>query len=126
MALDGSPRVVMRRGGGIYARLQKFRMRDGVPPRTDSQLCGWMMAWDSRWLEKTGGVPAVVLEDYSIALKARRDGKSLGRSAAAIWGYMPNSFLDHMKTLLRIARGTIQLKEYFSDSPEVLDRKSVV
>lgn len=120
VALDGRPKVVMRAGGGIYARLQKLRTKNGVPLCTDSQLCGWMMAWDSQWLEKAGGIPEVVLEDYSIALKAIRDGRSLGRSTAAIWGYMPNSFSDHMRTLLRIARGTIQLKEYFSESPEIL------
>ncbi|HEU5383092.1 MAG TPA: glycosyltransferase family 2 protein [Ktedonobacteraceae bacterium] len=82
---------------------------------------GWMMAWNSAWMESIGGPPAVALEDYALGVLARASGFTIEQAPEVnVWGYVINNFKGLVHTRARYVRGKMQICEYVHHDPAVL------
>lgn len=77
---------------------------------SEATVSGWMMAWDTEFVKKSGGVPHTATEDYALGVLARVNGRKIRRdNNARIWGYESASLRDHYSQMARFARGKFQL-----------------
>ncbi|MBI3619861.1 glycosyltransferase family 2 protein [Candidatus Roizmanbacteria bacterium] len=103
----------------FFERAQKSAGRIGQ--ETNNALHGWLIAWDTSWLQKIGGIPKVACDDYTLSLESRKAGKKvLFVNEAAVWGYHPNNIADKMRAYARIVRDKIQIKHAYEDQPDVI------
>lgn len=79
------------------------------------QYSGKLMAWDCEWLMSKGGMPRFQMEDYALALIAKRDGLEIKISEGRTWANACGTLPDLLQTWVRWARGIHQLKETFPD-----------
>lgn len=100
---------------------QNFLFNLGRNPNQDIggfYVNGWMMAWNTSWLESIGGPPPVAIEDYAMGVMARYGNFETRRvTEAAIWGYIPNNLGDILKGRFRYVRGMKALMDLF---PEII------
>lgn len=72
---------------------------------------GNLFAWDSEWLDKIGGVPAVAIEDRALSVAAVVGGRDMERDEKAVThGFIPNNPLDYFRYTVRHMRGTMQIR----------------
>lgn len=93
-------------------RLKEHIRKYSKVKQTDSQVIvsGWMMAWDTEFVKKSGGVPHTATEDYALGVLARVNNRKITRDInARIWGYESASLRDHYSQMARFARGKFQL-----------------
>lgn len=81
-------------------------------------MMGWFMAWDARWLDKIGGVPHAVIEDFALGIQAVIHGGGRRTVDAKIWSYGPTKRADHWGAIARYAQGAFQLRERYADDPQ--------
>lgn len=82
---------------------------------------GWMMAWNTIWMESIGGPPEVALEDYALGVLARASGFRIEQAANVnVWGYVINDFKGLIDTRARYVRGKRQIYEYVKYDPAIL------
>ena len=104
--------------GSLYNRLQ--RGRDAQPARPEEgrlELPGWMLAWDTAWLDAAGGVPRTATEDFALAVLARAHGRAVGQSEARVWGYGISTLTDLLRGARRFVRGELQLLALAATDP---------
>lgn len=82
---------------------------------------GWMMAWNTAWMNSLGGPPAVALEDYALGVLARSQGFKIEQAAGVnVWGYVVNDFKGLLDTRARYVRGKRQIYDYVNYDPAVV------
>lgn len=83
---------------------------------------GWVMAWNTAWMDSIGGPPEVALEDYAMGVLARaRQFKIAQVDEAIVWGYGVNDLKGLMTTRARYVRGKLQLLELVDYAPSVYE-----
>jgi len=86
-----------------------------------SGLGGWLMAWNTLWLDRQGGFPAVTTDDYTLSLLTRRDGKEvMFAQNARVWGYFANNLKEKLSTYIRLVKDKLQVADYFQKDEQVL------
>ena len=74
---------------------------------------GWMMAWNTKWMNDLGGPPQVALEDYAMGVLAKINSyKVEDAEGAIIWGHPPRDLKGLLDTRARHVRGKRQLYDY--------------
>lgn len=82
---------------------------------------GWMLAWNTTWMNDIGGPPEVALEDYALGVLARVKGFRIAQAAAVyVWGYVNNDFKGLFMTRARYVRGKLQILEHTQREPAIL------
>jgi cellulose synthase/poly-beta-1,6-N-acetylglucosamine synthase-like glycosyltransferase len=82
---------------------------------------GWMMAWNTAWMNDLGGPPAVALEDYALGVLARSQGFKIEQAVGVnVWGYVVNDFKGLLDTRARYVRGKRQIYDYVNGDPAVV------
>ncbi len=85
---------------------------DGASQRPSHTVDGWLMAWSPQLAKP---FPQVICDDYALSALARKDGKTVDKVDAGIWGYEPNTFSDRFRQYKRAVRALLQLQQYFPD-----------
>lgn len=105
---------------------QNFLFNLGRNPKQDAggfYVNGWMMAWNTSWMEKIGGPPPVAVEDYAMGVMARYGNFETRRvTEAAIWGYIPNNLADILNARFRYVRGMKTLMNLFPETETIIRR----
>lgn len=82
---------------------------------------GWMLAWNTVWMNSVGGPPKVALEDYALGVLARAsDFKIEQAEEVNVWGYVNNDFNGLIMTRARYVRGKLQICDYVQHDPSIL------
>lgn len=82
---------------------------------------GWMMAWNTRWMNDLEGPPQVALEDYAMGVLAKVNNfKIEDAKGAIIWGYMVNDFKGLLNIRARYVRGKRQLYDYVNHDQSIV------
>lgn len=85
---------------------------DGASQHPSHTVDGWLMAWIPRLAKP---FPKVICDDYALSALARKDGKTVDKVDAGIWGYEPNTISDRFRQYKRAVRALLQLQQYFQD-----------
>ena len=90
-------------------------------------MCGWLMAWDTEWLQSVGGVPEVACEDYALGVLAELTEREHRHAyEARIWGYTQGTLTEKISAYQRSVRGRLQLLQQYEDTynqlPDILKR----
>lgn len=79
---------------------------------------GWMMAWNTVWMNSLGGPPEVALEDYALGVLARVHHFKIEQAEGVnVWGYVVNDFRGLLNTRARYVRGKRQIYDYVNRDP---------
>jgi cellulose synthase/poly-beta-1,6-N-acetylglucosamine synthase-like glycosyltransferase len=117
---------------GVGREAQKRSRHESVFGKTDDSqphlvqvgtgvVNGWMMAWNTIWMESIGGPPEVALEDYALGVIARASGFKIEQATSVkVWGYVINDFKGLIDTRARYVRGKRQIFEYVKHDPAIL------
>jgi cellulose synthase/poly-beta-1,6-N-acetylglucosamine synthase-like glycosyltransferase len=82
---------------------------------------GWLLAWNTVWMNSIGGCPEVALEDYALGLLARaRDFRIEMIDGVNGWGYVNDDFKGLSMTRARYVRGRLQICDYVQHDPSIL------
>lgn len=82
---------------------------------------GWMMAWNTAWMNSLGGPPEVALEDYALGVLARARHFTIEQATGVnVWGYVANDFKGLLDTRARYVRGKRQIFDYVGRDPVVV------
>lgn len=82
---------------------------------------GWMMAWNTAWMNSLGGPPEVALEDYALGVLARARHFTIEQAIGVnVWGYVVNDFKGLLDTRARYVRGKRQIFDYVDRDPAVV------
>jgi cellulose synthase/poly-beta-1,6-N-acetylglucosamine synthase-like glycosyltransferase len=82
---------------------------------------GWLLAWNTVWMNSIGGCPEVALEDYALGLLARaRDFRIEMIDGVNGWGYVNDDFNGLTMTRARYVRGRLQIRDYVQRDPSIL------
>jgi cellulose synthase/poly-beta-1,6-N-acetylglucosamine synthase-like glycosyltransferase len=82
---------------------------------------GWMLAWNTVWMNGIGGCPEVALEDYALGVLARAsDFRIIMVEDVIGWGYAPDDFKGLTMTRARYVRGRLQICDYVQYDPSIL------
>ena len=82
---------------------------------------GWLLAWNTVWMNSIGGCPEVSLEDYALGVLARANGFKI-RMIEEVngWGYVPDDVNGLVMTRARYVRGRQQIFDYVQYDPSIL------
>lgn len=117
---------------GVGKEAQKHSRHESMFGKTDDSqphlvqvgegvVNGWMMAWNTVWMESIGGPPEVALEDYALGVLARAKCFKIEQAMHVnVWGYVINDFKGLIETRARYVRGKRQIFEYVKYDPTVL------
>jgi cellulose synthase/poly-beta-1,6-N-acetylglucosamine synthase-like glycosyltransferase len=82
---------------------------------------GWMLAWNTVWMNSVGGCPEVALEDYALGVLARASDFRIVMVEDVIgWGYAPDDLKGLTMTRARYVRGRLQICDYVQYDPSIL------
>ncbi|MBN8550467.1 MAG: glycosyltransferase family 2 protein [Deltaproteobacteria bacterium] len=81
-------------------------------------VLGWLMGWDAQWLQRSGGVPQSVIEDFALGLQADILGGGKRVVDAKIWGYGPTERADYWGAYRRWSQGAFQLRDRYAHDQE--------
>lgn len=120
--LFGSDGISVVKASKVKVLLDKISLKhlhlvDGERGRIN----GWMMAWNTIWMNAIGGPPGVALEDYAMGVLARlHHYKFQEPEGVYVWGYIVNDFKGLIDTRARFVRGKLQICDYFDYDPKAV------
>lgn len=82
---------------------------------------GWMVAWNTAWMNSIRGCPEVALEDYALGVLARASNFRVETvDEVNGWGYVEDNFNGLIMVRARYVRGKMQICDYVQHDPSIL------